>query len=96
MRKRIVNKELLKNYKTQICVICGVFGVDPDHIKHRGAGGDDTEDNLMPLCRLHHSERHHKGWHRFSIKYPVITQELEKRGFGFVNEFGTWKLRKLN
>lgn len=29
---------------------------DPHHVTSRGAGGGDTADNVMPLCRKHHSE----------------------------------------
>jgi hypothetical protein len=29
---------------------------DPHHVTSRGAGGDDTPENLMPLCRRHHNE----------------------------------------
>ena len=38
--------------------------LDVHHIKGRGLGGGsrkDTEDNLIVLCREHHTEAHSKG-----------------------------------
>jgi len=33
-------------------------GEDIHHITHMGAGGDDVPENLIKLCRKHHSEAH--------------------------------------
>jgi 5-methylcytosine-specific restriction endonuclease McrA len=33
-------------------------GRDAHHITHRGAGGDDVEENLITLCRRHHDMVH--------------------------------------
>lgn len=30
-------------------------GLDPHHIKNKGAGGDDIPENLITLCRQHHN-----------------------------------------
>jgi len=33
-------------------------GKDVHHIDHRGAGGDDTRENMITLCRRHHQLAH--------------------------------------
>lgn len=33
-------------------------GVDVHHIASRGAGGDDTLENMICLCRKHHNQAH--------------------------------------
>ena len=78
--KRLVDKKLLAVIKNSKCIICGISPSDPDHIKHRGSGGEDTPINLWPLCRSHHIERHQIGLTRFTQKYPQALRELIKRG----------------
>ena len=52
--KRIVNKKLLKD-KKGVCQICGTPGqTEKHHIKTKGSGGDDTEENLIEVCRKCH------------------------------------------
>lgn len=52
--KRIVNKKLLKD-KKGICQICGKSGqTEKHHIKTKGSGGNDTEENLIEVCRKCH------------------------------------------
>ena len=56
--KRIVNKNLLKD-KKGICQICGKVGqTEKHHKKTKGSGGDDTEENLIEVCRKCHSLIH--------------------------------------
>lgn len=95
IRKRIVDRKLLDKYHTMPCLICGLFGSDPDHIKTKGSGGDDVPNNIVNLCRRHHSERHAIGWSSFVIKYPKMRIELFRRGWQVVEEFGINKLRRL-
>lgn|SRR4030042_632576 len=66
---RIVSPGLLNEIRLKRCVICA-RRAEPHHIVSKGAGGDDSEDNLMPLCRCHHSELHQIGRSRFINKYP--------------------------
>jgi hypothetical protein len=33
-------------------------GKDVHHITHRGAGGDDSPENMILLCRKHHNMSH--------------------------------------
>ena len=71
---RIVNEALLETIRRLPCLACGVFEPqqyrqaiaddwdcksDAHHVRTRGAGGGDTWDNLMALCRPHH-----QLWHR--------------------------------
>lgn len=52
--KRIVNKKLLKD-KKGICQICGKVGpTEKHHKKTKGSGGNDTEENLIEVCRKCH------------------------------------------
>ena len=52
--KRVVNKKLLKD-KKGICEICNKYTqTEKHHIKSKGSGGNDTEDNLIELCRTCH------------------------------------------
>ena len=52
--KRIVNKKLLQD-KKGICQICGKKGyTEKHHKKTKGSGGDDTEENLIEVCRKCH------------------------------------------
>lgn len=56
--KRIVNKKLLKD-KKGICEICGKRGqTEKHHKKTKGSGGNDTEDNLIEVCRKCHRMIH--------------------------------------
>jgi len=72
-QKRLKNPELLKEIKSKRCEVCGEPPPsDPHHIKSRGAGGDDIPDNLLALCRDHHTEIHMIGISRFMNKYPHV------------------------
>ena len=52
--KRIVNKKLLKD-KKGMCEICHKYTqTEKHHIKTKGSGGDDTEENLIEVCRVCH------------------------------------------
>jgi hypothetical protein len=48
------------------------FGqVTGHHVKSKGSGGSDTEDNLWPLCVKHHAEIHNLGVFTFCDKYGI-------------------------
>ncbi len=56
--KRIVNKKLLKD-KKGVCQICGKKGsTEKHHKKTKGSGGDDTDENLIEVCRICHTKIH--------------------------------------
>ena len=62
------------------CIVCGGSPVDPDHLQHRGMGGAGKggtatgtvlDYSCIPLCRVHHSERHSLGINGFEKKYRL-------------------------
>ena len=72
--KRIDDPELLKKISKMKCQIgrnCK-GRVDPAHVTSKGAGGDDTEENVMPLCRKHHNQWHWLGIKTMVSKYSEI------------------------
>lgn len=56
---RIKDKKLINNKKHN-CEYCGKKNcyTNTHHIKSKGSGGDDTEDNLIELCSNCHREVH--------------------------------------
>ena len=89
--RRIKSRELLDEIKSSPCVVCGA-GSDPAHIKSRGAGGDDVADNLLALCRRHHSEQHALGWSGFVGKYPAVEWILDGKGWVVEEQMGRRRL----
>lgn len=87
-KKRVVNNSLLKSVRKNPCCICGKKKVDAAHIKTRGSGGPDVEDNLVPLCRTHHIEQGQIGFARMFAKYPEFYKALREKGW----ELGNGKL----
>lgn len=67
------------------CLCCNNRTVDVHHIKTRGSGGGDDMWNLMPLCRMHHSEVHRLGLIKFSRKYINVGLYLDKNGWSVLN-----------
>jgi len=74
---RIKNDNLLMQIAAMPCVECGRMA-EPHHITSRGAGGGDIIENLIPLCRFHHSEWHQIGSCRMVDKYEKIFNYLIK------------------
>jgi 5-methylcytosine-specific restriction endonuclease McrA len=70
--RRIENREILDEIKRQACLGCGAPESDPSHVTSVGAGGGDTEENVMPLCRRCHSQWHSQGVYTFSIRHPKV------------------------
>ena len=75
MSVRIVDKNLLSEVRTMSCVVCGhPPPSDAAHIKSRGAGGDDTALNVLPLCRSCHRIQHFLGFKRMVERYPILSR----------------------
>lgn len=89
---RVQNKAILSSFHNKRCLVCGVPSCDPAHIKTKGSGGRDEENNLMPLCREHHSQQHLIGISTFSEKYESVSEYLECHGWKVVNLFGVKKV----
>ena len=68
---RVKDKALLSSFHDKPCLVCGRGPSDPHHLKTRGAGGDDSDDNLIALCRVHHVEIHKIGRDTFIQKYNI-------------------------
>ena len=76
------------------CIVCGSFGVDADHLKARGMGGSGVKGrthsgtlqdfSCVPLCRMHHTERHSLSNRDFEDKYRV---NLWEEAFSLVRDF---------
>ena len=63
---KMTDKELIKSLP---CMICGQYGVDAHHVPSRGAGGKDMIEDMVPLCRAHHTEIHKVGILSFAYKH---------------------------
>lgn len=79
-KKRIKDPKALKAIRELKCVLCG-WKADACHIRSKGAGGDDVEDNLISLCRDHHTQQHSQGWSVFIMKNPSMRELLAKKGW---------------
>ena len=82
VKKRIVDQKLMKDMRELPCYVCGAPGPnDVHHIKSKGAGGDDTEQNLVTLCHKHHQELHQVGQLTFADRNQCFKNLLYLRGF---------------
>ena len=73
--KRIKNQKLINNKKHN-CEYCGKRNcwTNTHHIKSKGSGGNDTEDNLIELC----GDCHRKV-HDGIIKQKELLEKIKKR-----------------
>lgn len=60
------------------CLVCGRGPSDAAHVKSRGSGGG-YRDNLVPLCREHHTEQHQIGIDTFQMKYNIDMKREARR-----------------
>lgn len=49
----------------------------PHHIRTRGAGGDDSPENLLGLCVVCHNLIHKSGREKFCRKYPHLRSKVD-------------------
>ena len=74
-------KDYLGYVRSNLCICCGATPVDADHLQARGMGGKGSKGrthtgtlqdfSCVPLCRLHHTERHSLSNRDFEDKYKV-------------------------
>lgn len=77
-KRRIENNELIAFVKTLPCIACRKTPAgDAHHVTTRKAGGDDVANNLMPLCREHHTAWHKSGPGLFIERFPSVRKWLE-------------------
>lgn len=88
--RRIQDKKQRDLTNRKPCLVCGRKS-DAAHVKSVGSGGDDVEENLIPLCREHHSAQHW-GWTKFLKKYPQVLWRLEEKGWTLETLFGRTRL----
>jgi len=86
---RIIDKKLLRSYHDKKCLICNTQA-ESHHIKSKGSGGHDLDDNLLPLCRVHHAQCHAIGLNRFAMKYIQIADTLLAKGWQFDDYNAKW------
>lgn len=83
-KKRLKDQDFLDHIKTLPCLACRpgsqIHQTDPDHITTKGAGGDDVPENVWPLCREHHTERHKIGLLTMVRKYGSLRYWLDLAG----------------
>jgi len=89
----INTKEYIKYIKSNVCLVCGRTPVDPDHLMARGMGGrgkggtvtgSRIDFSCIPLCRVHHSERHQLPERDFEDLYRI---KLWKEAFKLVRDY---------
>jgi len=80
MKKRIINRALIEEIRLEGCTIGNdcLGCVDVDHVTTRGGGGNDVRENLMPLCRKHHTEKGQIAFSGMIKKYPEYFKWLLK------------------
>ena len=77
---RIEDEGCLNAFRSFPCVACGhPPPSDPAHITSVGAGGGDTEKNLMSLCRFHHRLQHDQGWKFMAAEFRRVELALKNK-----------------
>lgn len=75
----------MRNIKcNELCLVCGKEAVY-HHVKSYGSGGATVNENLMPLCMIHHAEVHQGGLMAFSKAYPRVQVWLVKNNWEICN-----------
>ena len=87
-RLRIVDKQVLEEFRKGQCIICFSDAVDACHIKSKGSGGPDLQFNLISMCRKHHSEQHQVGWFKMIALHPILLLVLKAKGWSLTEADG--------
>lgn len=86
-KRRLNDESALERARMLPCVRCGKPPPnDPAHIKSKGSGGDDIDDNLLPLCRECHRYQHWIGWPRFAVTHQNVYDALLDRGWEVIRD----------
>lgn len=89
------NKAVRESYKWLPCMVCASTPCDPCHIKTYNTTREDKEDNLIPMCRRHHTMQGQKGWPYMWDNFPDLRGCLKRMGFEVQTIFGIRKLVKV-
>ena len=92
--------ELAEYVRGLSCAACGYPAPsDPAHVRSRGAGGHarlpNGDGNLLPLCRICHTEQHSGGWSRI-LDGGREEAELRARAVGKATAFQVLKTVEIN
>lgn len=90
---RLISTMALDLARQQPCIVCSQ-PADPHHLKTRAAGGHDVEFNLMPLCRVHHTEIHKLNNVRMAEKYEAVKNWLIKHDWSICPVANKYKHEK--
>ena len=68
---RVRDTKALRSPRSKYCLLCGKWGVpiERHHIKSRGSGGGDEENNLIDLCTICHGK---------AQRYEISPEELKE------------------
>lgn len=76
-KKRVVDEGVIARVRAKgYCMLRGTCcgGLDVHHIRSRGSGGDDVEDNLILVCRCHHNRIHNGLVKRYEL-YEALRRD---------------------
>jgi len=84
--KRTVDKGLYESLRFKPCICCKVIdGTGAHHVAHRGGGGHDTLDNMVPVCLEHHTKGkdnfHNRTVGEMAEKFPRFKRWLINNGW---------------
>ena len=86
--QKLSSKKYLDYIRNKPCLVCGSIPCDPDHLEARGMGGANRSGykdySCVPLCRIHHTERHQAGNEKFENKYGI---NLWKDAFNLLRRY---------
>lgn len=72
------SKKAIVWFRGHACVICGSTETCGHHepLKGHGVGSKGPDDEQIPLCFVHHRERHDMGRYSFWERYVLIWEML--------------------
>jgi 5-methylcytosine-specific restriction endonuclease McrA len=79
-KKRVKSERAIQAAKAGTCLICGTGPVQAHHVQTKGAGGDDSSDNLVALCVRHHNLFHAKGIGYMNKTFYTFREWIIKHG----------------
>lgn len=84
--KRNKDATILEQARLRNCEVCGKRSTKEEpnqacHIRSRGAGGDDSWDNIYTGCFRCHQLQHLKGFYWMFEQYPFFRQVIYNKGW---------------